>query len=336
MARKIESIEGLRAISLIGIMLYHMITRFQELYMPKAMEVSTYFQHLGEVFVSIFLIISAFFLYYRNDSNFNLKKFFIKKFFRLWPAYFISITLIYVVVSIFNLPNRTVTIYEYLMNIFFINGFLGIKYVDGAHWYLTTLISSIVIIGLIRSIRKSENIIYYGIWNIISISLAFLSDTISIGFIHKILAGLYMVSGGGFSCIITMGISLGMYIKSNEKRKSLILMIISLVCTLYTLNIWRFFGAILGLLLLYRCIMFEKHIILDNELLIFIGNFSYYIYLIHQNIGFVIQLEIMNKLESYSLLFIIPAMLIAILLGYLIGIIDKKIQLKIKDLDMLK
>ena len=77
MARKIESIEGLRAISLIGIMLYHMITRFQELYMPKAMEVSTYFQHLGEVFVSIFLIISAFFLYYRNDSNFNLKKFFI-------------------------------------------------------------------------------------------------------------------------------------------------------------------------------------------------------------------------------------------------------------------
>lgn len=39
---------------------------------------------------------------------------------------------------------------DWILNIFFINGFIGTRYVDGAHWYLTILISFIVIISIAK------------------------------------------------------------------------------------------------------------------------------------------------------------------------------------------
>ena len=109
-----------------------------------------YTEPLGRLGVLIFLIISCWYLVDFNEINrdkFDLKKYYKGKLVRLWPCYAISITLMAIIVHFFYLPDRMSTWGDWLLNLFFINGFVGTPYVDGAHWYLTTLVAFIMIVG---------------------------------------------------------------------------------------------------------------------------------------------------------------------------------------------
>lgn len=113
-----------------------------------------------------FLLISCYYLINFDSAifSFSLIKYLLKKFIRLWPLYAIAITITVIVIHMFPLLGRMSTWTDWILNLTFINGFLGSPYVDGAHWYLTTLISFIIISGIGGKLKIEKNP-FFLFWN---------------------------------------------------------------------------------------------------------------------------------------------------------------------------
>ena len=162
-------IEGLRGITCLIIVLYHIVYRYQELYEEPSNILVTIMKHWGNFGVAIFMIISAYYLYSKNLFKDNLLKYYFKKVIRLWPVYLICITFTFALLQIAELPGRTVGVKEYLLNAFMINGFIGINYVDGAHWYITSMLSIIFVVGILLKLKLQDNHLAYLVWLILGI-----------------------------------------------------------------------------------------------------------------------------------------------------------------------
>lgn len=155
-----QQVEGLRGFAILLILVYHAFFRFNQLYCANEIN---WMRNFGNFGVVLFLLISCYYLVDFNSkiSHFHLFKFWIKKFLRLWPCYILSITITTIIMHIFLLPNRMSTGVDWLLNIFFINGFIGTPYVDGAHWYLTVLIGFIIVMGVGVKLYLYKNVFFY-------------------------------------------------------------------------------------------------------------------------------------------------------------------------------
>lgn len=155
-----NQIEGLRGLAMIIIVLYHTFLRFYQIYIGTELDFT---KVIGRFGTCMFLIISCYFLvdFKRSNYDFSLLRYLLKKLLRLWPCYAVAITITAVVVHIWPLPERTSTWTDWLLNLVFINGFIETPYIDGAHWYLTTLVSFIIITGIGRKLKLENNPFFY-------------------------------------------------------------------------------------------------------------------------------------------------------------------------------
>lgn len=177
-------IEGLRGVAILLILIFHAFYRYQQIYGSSEIKYS-WMKDWGSFGTCIFLLIPCYYLINFNldTFSFSLINYLFKKFIRLWLLYAIAITITAIVIHIFPLPERMSTWTDWLLNLTFINGFLGTPYVDGAHWYLTVLISFIIISGIGKKFKiEKEPLFYFGI-----IALYLLSIKLHIENITKIL-----------------------------------------------------------------------------------------------------------------------------------------------------
>lgn len=160
---KNSKIEGLRGVSILLVVIFHVFCRYQQIYLNYNI---VFIEYWGSFGVMVFLLISCFFLGGPVDNRipFSLKKYFVKKILRLWPCYAVCITITAILIHLCNLPERMSTWKDYFLNLFFLNGYMGTVYVDGAHWYLTTLISVIIITGIFKKSKIANSYITYLVW----------------------------------------------------------------------------------------------------------------------------------------------------------------------------
>lgn len=165
-----RQIDGLRCIALVMIIAFHYFYRYNQIYNAGNGEIQI-FKYFGVFGVNIFLLISAYFMYIplKTNVDVDLKNYYKKKLLRLWPVYLCSIVMICIVLYIIPLPGRMVSGKDFIYNVFMINGYIGTPYVDGAHWYLTTLVAFYFIQGILLKARKLENIYCLAIWLLLDI-----------------------------------------------------------------------------------------------------------------------------------------------------------------------
>jgi len=137
MENRLSRIDGLRGIAIIGVMLVHSL-----LLLPNPYENSfSAFFSLGQYGVAIFFLVSGYIIAYIAQKNFNTTDFYIKRFFRLAPLYylFMALCLIFnhtdltspeiIKISPWNL-NNFVTHITFLHGLFpfFISSYLGVMW----------------------------------------------------------------------------------------------------------------------------------------------------------------------------------------------------------------
>ena len=157
-------IEGLRGISIMIVLLYHLIDRFQQIYFGRNIRAMDFWGSFG---VTIFLIISGFFAVdpesascKKSEVVFALKKFFL----RIWPTYMVCVLITYLLTQIRELPGRTYGLKELITNWLGINHLLGMPYIDGAHWYLTVLTAMFLVVLLFRIFGIHSKPVPYLLW----------------------------------------------------------------------------------------------------------------------------------------------------------------------------
>lgn len=216
-------IEGLRGIAILFVIIYHVFDRYQQIYLKQEIK---FLNHWGSFGVTVFFMISAYFavspVTNECDLKFGVKKW-LRKVLRLWPSYFVSIVIIFITTRIVYLPERTVSFSEFLMNMFLINRFWGIPYVDGAHWYLNALISMFLVNGIIQIGKTHKWPWRYLLWMALVIVEEKIFDT----------GDMYLL-GGPYVTVFCMGIALRFLIEieNRETRKNwFIVLILGLITT---------------------------------------------------------------------------------------------------------
>lgn len=263
--------------------------------------------------VAIFLCITGYYIYNPAKRIVGLK-FVKKRLLRIWPAYFVAIIICFALTRFVELPNRTVSLFEYFLNIPFVNGYIGTPYVDGAHWYLTTLVSGIVIYSVILNFKDKFKYYLLIVW-LILIGLFYYLSTIKIqGVSNELIQVFFKCIWGEYIPFLV----LGNLIRLLENKKDIIYLII--IGSLVIIDIFLTMGTLALLIAFWASVvimyaLYSKSFILKSRLIAFIGMISYSIYLIHQNIGFVIINSLVDIAGQYQLWMSIIVSILTIIMG---------------------
>lgn len=96
----------------------------------------------------LFFIISGYFIFDSARAS-GTKHFLANRAIRLYPAYWLAVILTFTVVAIFGLPGRETSFLSALVNLTMLEGYFGIPYVDGVYWTLTVELAFYATIALL-------------------------------------------------------------------------------------------------------------------------------------------------------------------------------------------
>lgn len=283
---RLGSLDGLRGLAALAVVMYHYTYRYHELYghqLESSMLSLFKYGHLG---VQLFFIISGFVIYLSIQHTDTLKRFFVNRFSRLYPAYWLSIILTFIIVTIFGLPGREVNFEEMLVNLTMLNGFVGIRSVDGVYWTLRVELTFYIGIAILYFLVP-KNYIYRTL-------ILILLLTISIKLTQQYL----FVDNKALNILIYLfsidylhffGAGIGFYLVYSRKcsMSGYVLIAISLLHILIFQSQEEKFIT-LSLYLIFFMTITQRLTFLNSALFKFLGVISYPMYLLHQNIGYVI------------------------------------------------
>lgn len=132
---RLVEIDALRGIGAIAVVLYHFTTRFPQMF-PKADHVPISFWE-GEYRVLLFFAISGFAIFFSMDRLKSAPDFIVNRISRLFPAYWVAMCLTLVFVYAGNIQALQISPLSALANVTMLQGFLYLPAVDGAYWTLT-------------------------------------------------------------------------------------------------------------------------------------------------------------------------------------------------------
>ena len=321
-------IEGLRAIGLIIVVLFHFLY-WREKFLDDTRYSITFMKEWGLIGVGLFFIISGYFLFPVQTVHREIspKSWISSKIQNLWIPYALAIGIIWLFFRTGIIPGYMPSIKELFINLAGCHYLFDVRSIEGAHWYMIQLGTFLFLTFVIRffNLRLIYILPCYFI-----ICMAFQICRECIGY-HPFI--LFLL--GGFChkwnlITLMLGICLKQYqCTSNNKIKSVYFSyIIILCCSLYFFNklTWYTSTAATSIIVLYAIFILstlKKIPFLEIQLLTFIGSISFYVYLIHQYIGYSIihylQPDVGNTI----------AVTVAIISSIIMGIFLKHIHNKI-------
>ena len=303
---RLLELDAIRGIAALAVVIYHYFYRYNEIYGHEYLSVE--WTTLGKYGVQLFFMVSGFVIYLTLNRVEKPLDFLVSRFSRLYPTFWFSAILTFSVVFIWGLPGRVVSLYDAIMNVFMFLQFFGVKHIDGVYWTLTIELTfyfwifSFFVAGILKyteylfspvvliSILESRGFIEIsGLWNEIFI-LQYLSYFLAGICFYKIIYGL-------------------------ESKLTYAILFLCLVSTYILFSKTVFMISALFYLFFYLAILGRLNF-LTIKPLVFLGGISYSLYLLHQNIGYVIINELytsgINPIVSISV-----AVCISITLAYL-------------------
>lgn len=277
---KNAQIQVLRALFCFFIMVYHFSCRYAQIYGN-----SEYYwkpnEILGNVGLWSFLTISGFFFISPN-KEFRFMPFIINKAKRLYPDYLYAIVLIYLFSQGGYMgAEREISLTQFLTNIPLLNIFLGYQFVDGAHWYIVFILFLTIVFAFIQLFNLQKHISF---WYIHALGFITFAILYRLSVFSILLSIAHYVK---FYLFFTIGILYRMYCSDSIKSKNVILYLGCATITVLLMdNIIMLCSIATAFILLYFAV--EKRLSPLEKLtpLIKLGDISYLVYLLHQNIGY--------------------------------------------------
>ncbi|MEO6979164.1 MAG: acyltransferase, partial [Mucilaginibacter sp.] len=166
---RIKLLDSFRAISILGVLLYHFFSRFT----PPTNPVSLYpyndkydFFGPGSLGVRFFFIISGFVIFFTLEKTGSFSAFWKKRFIRLFPSMLVASLVTFIVFRIFD--NNTIfpqshKLINFLPSLSFLNPKLintvyhnPVAYIDGAYWSLWPEVQFYLFCSLIFYINRQN------------------------------------------------------------------------------------------------------------------------------------------------------------------------------------
>lgn len=319
------SLDGLRGIAALSVVFYHYFYRIDEIYPTGSNEMG--WSYFGQFGVHLFFMISGFVIFMSMNKETKPLGFFINRFSRLYPAYFFAVIITFIVVYTFGLEGREVKIAEAFLNLLMFQEFLGIPHVDGVYWTLTVEITFYFWCLVLIFFKKIDYLI------LMLFSFLCLSFTAELmpEPIYKVLDKLFFINYISFFLLGVMAYKL----KKDTLGYKNIIPIIAIFIVLFIHHGFDEFFVYLFIYGLFLSGVFDVAKFLKFRFFIFMGEISYSLYLVHQNIGYVIITRMMDagfpKLIAVIAAFTVSMFLAKLIYTYAEAKLGKRIKLYLNN-----
>ncbi|TVT28952.1 acyltransferase [Salinicoccus cyprini] len=309
--KRFTELDSMRGLAALIVVFYHYTVYYDEKFGHEQwgqIDLFT-FGHYG---VQLFFIISGFVIYMSLMKVKSVSDFAIKRSIRLYPAYMFSVALTFLIVSLASAESLRTTFPEAMVNLTMLQDFIPtVKNVDGVYWTLRVEMTFYVIMAILLSMGLAKKTMSIAIIWLAASAVIQLANTVlatdMTAFIEK-----YSMSNYSQMFIIGM-MFYGIWQNGNHKKY------------FYMIGLaigydFIFEGVTNGLfsilfVILFQLILMNRMQWLNSRILLFFGAISYPLYLVHQNIGYVI----IYKMESAGFLnisYILVPFLASVLIAY--------------------
>ena len=231
--------------------------------------------------------------------------FIVSRFSRLFPCYWVAIILTFTVVSIFHLhvtsyvPGSNPTLRQAIINMSMLQSWLGIERIDGVYWTLSTELLFYFIMFLLFITRQIKNIEIFGF---IGLLIIFCSMRLSHFSMPQWVQAARLQTYGHlfFAGILFYKLKT----KGNAWHRYLGLALCLLVQ--HMLHVAGGEEIVFLFFVVFYFFVSEKLAWIVNGPMVYLGTISYSLYLIHQNIGYVIINHLYESHANAILRFIVP------------------------------
>ncbi|HUY87207.1 MAG TPA: acyltransferase [Pirellulales bacterium] len=132
--RRILELDALRGFAALAVVLFHFTTRYDQVFghiatLPASCP-------WGSYGVDLFLMLSGFVILRSLDRTQHAGDFIVGRFARLYPAYWVAGAITFGVVTLFGLSGQEVSLREAALNSTMLQRLLGARHIDGAYWSL--------------------------------------------------------------------------------------------------------------------------------------------------------------------------------------------------------
>jgi peptidoglycan/LPS O-acetylase OafA/YrhL len=322
-SKRLYQIDFLRFFAAISVVLFHYTFRgfMADNWSPLE------FEFLGSIFkygfygVHLFFIISGFVISLSIQDN-SFVNFLISRITRLYPAYWFCVTLTFIAIMIWGAPIFEASLNQYLVNLTMMQKFFNISDIDGVYWTLAIELKFYFIIGLYLLINYKNKIkldVFIFSWLALTIIMQGLNS-------RNIPAVTVVQSffDVGYNSYFIAGMLLYRIYKAGNKITYIGALLLCLVISLRNLkpeigmleNVYKspisYYIAIsivvFWYLVIYLCSINYLQS-LNKKSFMWLGALTYPLYLIHENIGFMM----FNKVASVNK-YILLSLVIAIML----------------------
>ncbi len=305
MKRRIQELDGLRGIAAIFVVMYHLTNRFEEKFKNDVFPSFLNFEY-GHYGVQLFFIISGFVIFLsikRGEIFQTAKDFAIKRFIRLYPTFWICCFSTFFFIGTVGPEELEVSFSDFIVNLTMFPKLFNVPFVDGVYWTLGVelVFYLLILVLLLFRLVRFNTICCIG-YILLGIILYFKFSLFSY-YLH----GLLFLMGMNFYKIwnkeanflnhVLLFASVGLYFLRGDLELSLVILI--LCCIFY--------------LLVYNLLSF-----LNNRFFGFLGTISYSLYLLHQNIGHSIEMNLLQVgVKNHWIILFVP-LCIVLLFSYLV------------------
>jgi peptidoglycan/LPS O-acetylase OafA/YrhL len=279
---RISSLDALRGIAAVSVLLFHYTTRYDVTYGHESEpSVSVPAGYRG---VDLFFIISGSVILMTLDRTHAARDFVVSRFSRLFPTYWAAMFTTYAVVVLTGLPGKQVSVPDLLLNVTMMPELLRARPVDGVYWTLEVelffYVAMLVLFaaGLLRHLH-----VVLALW----LGAALLSHALG----YYGLGSSYLLSHLLILQYIPLfGAGMMLYRAHHDpatRLRSLLLWLLCMLSVALTERVDALVVALGGSAAVWLALR-GRLSMLSHPLLVWLGAISYPLYLLHENIGFAI------------------------------------------------
>jgi len=315
-APRLYELDILRFLAALAVVFFH----YTFLNATEYKTIATY-PVLGEIFkygylgVELFFIISGFVILL-SASKKDWRGFIISRVARLYPAFWIAVTLTTLGIVFFANDIMQVSLTQYLWNLTMMGNFVDVENIDPVYWTLQVELKFyfwVLLILLFKQIKRIEIFIFA--WLVVA-----LLEIYHVGhdFTHFALvpewapyfsagALFYLIKVEGFTpkriglLILAYLLSLYFALEGAEERSQLYAIEFSPAITLTLITLFY---------TIFTLIILEKTTRLNSRRFALLGATTYPLYLIHQKLGQIAYVTFGDSINKYLLLFLMTASMI--------------------------
>lgn len=295
--KRLQELDALRGIAALAVVFYHYTSRYDRIDGLGYPDGSPLELYLGRFGVEMFFMISGFVIFMTisklQPGMQGVTSFAWARFSRLYPAYWAAMAVTFLVVSLFGLPGREVTLAQIPANLTMVPALLKTPMVDGVYWTLEKELifyfwmAVILMLGLMKGIRA-----ILLAWLLVAACGPLLATALGReeAFLYKALS--YAMN---LEWMPYFALGMLVYLRRTDAGHQGVdaLIFIAAFGRIAQDLAWSDVAVVFALWLFLQWVVTRGCKWLMVRPLMFLGAISYPLYLIHQNVGYVIIRELL-------------------------------------------